>query len=352
MNSLPQAVLIVDRQGRVMLRNHSAQKLLPEGDDVVTVLRSPSGVPIDWQADLASLAEDPFGLTSRNVSLAGRGSRQLLVDVYLRHLGPGPGAPGIASAGGAAQGGVLIVVEDVSQRASMERRLAASERLAAVGKVAAKVAHELNNPLDGVLRYIGLAQRGASQETAKYLANARGGLMRMVTIIRDLLDQSGGRKAGAERGTVEKLLEEALGAFSARAQSLGVAVVCDLADTDGLLTEGNIFQVFCNVIKNALDAMPGGGMLNVRVRRADEHHCVVQLADTGCGLTEEEVTKVFEPFYTTKPPGEGTGLGLSICREIVTAAGGTITVAPRPEGGAVVTLSLPVQETSSLARQR
>jgi signal transduction histidine kinase len=86
--------------------------------------------------------------------------------------------------------------------------------------------------------------------------------------------------------------------------------------------------------------MPGGGTLTVRMR-ADDKRLTVEFADTGVGLTAEDAERAFQPFYTTKPPGEGAGLGLSICREIVTRLGGTISAAPRAEGGATVTIRVP-----------
>lgn len=134
MDCLPQAVLIVDSHGKILSRNRAGQALLPEGDDVSAVLRSPSGAAIDWKADITALVEEPFGLTTRNVTLAGCGSRQLLVDVYLRRL-PADEAPtfdlsvsdskktarrrGTRQAAGDGQA-VLVVVEDVSARAAMD----------------------------------------------------------------------------------------------------------------------------------------------------------------------------------------------------------------------------------------
>jgi signal transduction histidine kinase len=334
---LPQAVLITDQAGEILVRNASAKALLRGGGHVSSVLDSPDGkMAIDWQAELAALEEEPTGLTNRGVTLAGRGDRRLLADIHVRRL----------AAQGAAVGAVLIVVEDVSGRASMERRLAASERLTAAGSVAARVAHELNNPLDGVLRYIGLAQRVAGEAAGEYLASARAGLTRMAEIVRSLLEQGGLRRQGRQKASAEHLLDEALAAFAPRAQALGVAVVCDLADGSAVLTDGSVFQVFCNIIKNALDAMPNGGVLSIRMRRREDR-CVIELADNGCGMTQQEAQRAFEPFYTTKPTGEGTGLGLSICREILTQLGGTITASPRKEGGVVVTVALPVREASA-----
>jgi len=220
------------------------------------------------------LSDGAGRLVRRGVRLAGKGSRQLVVDVHYRSLPPLPPAlvpglvPGQVPQGATLDGPyVLVLVEDVSARLSMERRQAAEERLAATGAIAAKIAHELNNPLDGVMRFLGLAQRVAGEPAGKYLDQARNGLARMAQIIRSLLDQGRPWQAAGERSPVRRLLDEAAGAMQPRAQSLGVSVVCDFDDRVDGTAEGCVFQVFCNVIKNALDAMPGGGVLTIRLRR-------------------------------------------------------------------------------------
>jgi signal transduction histidine kinase len=328
----PQAAMVIDSVGKIILRNLSADALLPTGPTVDDVLVEDGGRPaLDWSKQVAMLKESAGRTRHRGLTLMGRGGRQVLADIYLRTIPDGPEAPGAPI--------VLVLVEDVSARVSMERQLAASERLAAVGQLSAKIAHELNNPLDGVLRYIGLAQRADPAEQAQYLTKARSGLLRMADIVRELVEQGRAAQTGAPRTPVEKLLDEALDVMQPRAQALGVTVVCDLAGGEALVS-GNLFQVFCNVIKNALDAMPGGGTLTVRMR-ADDKRLTVEFADTGVGLTVEDAERAFQPFYTTKPPGEGAGLGLSICREIVTRLGGTISAAPRAEGGATVTIRVP-----------
>ena len=326
---LPQAVLIADRAGAILLRNAAADEMLPEGKDISQILRSGPAGALDWQADLDALAEGPGRLSHRDVSLAGRDNRRHTVDISLHRFNDGR------------LDGVLVVVADVSERVTMERRLAAGERLAGAGEVAAKVAHELNNPLDGVLRFIGLAERAGDAGAAEYLQRAREGLMRMSEIIRSLREAGGLRSAGGQKGPVERLLDEAVGVMQPRAQALGVAIVSDVQQDACLAVEVEVFQVFCNVIKNALDAMPGGGMLNVRLR-GGPGCVVVEFADTGCGLAAGQAEEIFQPFYTTKAPGEGSGLGLTICREILARSGGTIAAASRPGGGAVVTIQLPV----------
>ncbi len=341
---LPQAVLIARRSGSILYRNQEAEKILPPGDHVAAVLCDVVGTGLNWDSDVAALWEEPAGLVHRNVSLAEAGSRRLLVDVSMRRL-PCP-VESIQPPEAGTQA-VLVVVEDVSLRASAERRLAVSERLAAQAKAAARMAHELNNPLDGVLRYLGLAQRLVEGQAQEHLAAARDGLLRMAAIIRDMLDH--GPSGGGARESLERLLQEAVTAFAPRASALGVAVVYDLGEDGGVATDVRMFQVFCNVIKNALDAMPEGGTLTIRTHLGDGR-CVLMFTDTGCGLTEEQARRAFEPFYTTKPAGQGVGLGLTICREIVTALGGTISAEPNPEGGAIVTIAVPVRLAVAQAR--
>ncbi len=343
---LPQAVLVADRGGTILIRNAVASTWLPEGATVSEVLGCPQGRPaLVWQAELAAMDEELTGLTIRDIPLAGRDGRILQADIFLHQLADPRGLDSDANDVGVSA--VLIVVEDVSARIAMERRQAASERLSATGQVAARIAHELNNPLDGVMRYIGLAQRVAGDAAGPYLAGAQSGLKRMADVITSLLDQCGPGPAVRQKVPVSKLLEEAISSFAPRAGALKVAVACDLAGEASEPVDGSVFQVFCNIIKNALDAMPNGGLLTVRLRRRDGC-CVVKFTDNGCGMTPQEARRAFEPFFTTKPAGQGTGLGLAICREILTGLGGTIAIQPRKEGGLVATVTLPLGGDSAI----
>ena len=333
LDALPQAVLICDRSGVVLSRNAAAEAMLPPGENIGSVLEADGPPRVDWRSELA-VAEVPGGSDHRDVVITGRGDRQLTVDVYIRALCP-------TGAGGGDSAAALVAVEDVSARVSMERRLAASERLAAVGKLAATVAHELNNPLDGVLRYVGLAERDAGEDQREYLRRARTGLLRMAGIIRDLLDQTRAGRTGGARTSIGKLIEEAADVMQPRARAIGVAIVCGLVEEASIPVGAELFQVFCNVMKNALDAMPDGGLLRICLRR-EASDIVVTFADTGVGLGAQDARRMFQPFYTTKPAGQGSGLGLAVCREILSQCGGSIAAAPGPEGGAIVTIRVPV----------
>jgi two-component system NtrC family sensor kinase len=242
--------------------------------------------------------------------------------------------------------GGVILVEDVTEKLNMERRLANAERLASVGKHASKVAHELNNPLDGILRYINLAMRVVEQENLakpkEYLAQCRQGLMRMVQIISELLEFSRSTYTPLEYTKIEQIIEDAVKTMESRADAANVSIARNYTLGMPQVRSGNLFQVFCNLAKNALDAMPNGGELRVSTSLAADDTIAVELRDTGTGLPTEGIDAIFEPFFTTKEGGKGTGLGLAICRDIVESCNGRITARNAPDGGSIFTVYLPV----------
>ncbi len=316
LDALPQAVLLVGRDGAVLWRNAAARTLRPDESQISHLIR---------------VGEDGEH-TLRGVSVTGADGRRLTLDVSVRPL---------VEAGGE-DSPLLIVATDVSGRVSMERRLATSERMAASGKLAARVAHELNNPLDGVLRYVGLAERLAGEDARRHLASARSGLRRIAQVIRELRDEGEGDSGAGRRQGVSELLAEAIVAMQPRADALGAAIVCEM-DNSETATPSGMFQVFCNVIRNSLDAMSDGGLLKIRLASGDDR-CVVEFSDNGCGIPPGSEERIFEPFYTTKGGG-GMGLGLAISREITERIGGTISASCGENGGAVMTVRLPATPT-------
>ena len=348
--AMPQAAFVAGRCGEVFLRNAAATAALPPGEHMDQVLQA-GGPPesLQWRREVEILLEEMSTRVRRNVWVYLKSGRQLLADLTFSRL---PIAMSLCRA--KREGGrqeppysccadctcVLVLVQDVSVRASMERRLSASERLAAIGELSQKVAHELNTPLDGVMRYIGLAERTAGDGALRYLNGARGGLVRMTGIIRDLAEQGRIGEHSGQRDLLSRLLEESLSALQPRCQALGVDVRCELAELSRTIVDGHLYHVFCNVIKNALDAMPDGGSLWVRARGFDDR-AIIDFEDSGIGLQTGDPEEIFAPFYTTKPPGEGSGLGLAICRELLGRSGGEIAAAPREGGGTRVTIHVP-----------
>lgn len=344
-HSLSLAVVVFDRRLRVVMRNQAAELLFGQDELVCDALAQGTveGRYRDWAAELRDAMQTRRGRQFDGVTYRLQEQGDRLLNIVCTPLTDPASAEVI---------GGMLVAEDITARVSMERRLAVSERLAAVGKLSARVAHELNNPLDGILRYINLAIRVARQgghdQIIKYLERSRQGLMRMTQITSELLEFSRSTYASFEESDVNRIVEDAVKAMEDKAIASNVAIACSYqARMPRLRGSSNIFQVFCNLIKNAVDAMPDGGRLSISTRLVDRE-VVVSFEDTGVGLPEE-VDRIFEPFFTTKGPGEGTGLGLAICRDIVEKYNGRITAARREGGGSILTVRIPLESCSPMS---
>ncbi len=246
-------------------------------------------------------------------------------------------------------GGTLII-EDVTAEVMMHNDLAAAERLAAVGRLSAKVAHELNNPLDGILRYINLAARvieGSGESPAtSYLNESRKGLLRMVKIISELLEFSRSSYSAFKEADINKIVEDAVKAMENMAIENMVEITREYQKNLPNIRSGNLFQVFTNLIKNSIDSMEdAGGKLEISTYMT-ESELVIDFSDTGTGLPQEVQEKLFEPFFSTKQAGKGTGLGLAICKDIIEKYNGQIVPENHPETGCTFSVRIPIDRTS------
>jgi signal transduction histidine kinase len=224
---------------------------------------------------------------------------------------------------------------------------AETERLAAIGKFTAKIAHELNNPLDGILRYINLASRSVELDNAEklneYLGQSRQGILRMVKIVRELLEFSRSHYLPVEEpAPIEQIIEDAIKTCTSRGDTPPVQIARDFSSGLPKFPAVNLFQVFCNLIKNALDSMPDGGTLEITTTAESNGGILIEFRDTGHGFDPADTDALFEPFFTTKTQGRGTGLGLAICKDLVARHGGYISAANRAEAGSVFTVHLPI----------
>lgn len=229
---------------------------------------------------------------------------------------------------------------------ALERQLFHAERLATVGRLAAGIAHEINNPLEGMANWLSLArselERGQTAAAAEHLGRAREGLDRVAGIVHQVLGQSDPAKAPWVTVDLNQVLRETEQFLESRKEFAGVTFGLDL-ERAPLLVRGNpvmLGQVAVNLILNACEAQPGGGEVRIRSQRVGDH-AVAEIADRGHGVKDADRERIFEPFFSTK---DSTGLGLSICHSIVRQHDGELTVAPREGGGALFRVSLPARE--------
>lgn len=229
------------------------------------------------------------------------------------------------------------------------------ERLAFLGELAASVAHEVNNPLDGLQNAARILRRSPADSTraAQMLDLIDEGLERIELIVRRLLTLARENVIRPIATDITRVVESAGAVVANKMETRGVALQRDYNGATGaVMADPHLLeQVFVNLYLNAIDSMgPSGGVLNVRVRRERAAHLgpagapdviCVDVADTGSGIAADVLPHIFEPFFTTKGGGRGTGLGLAVAARIIDAHRGSVDVAPREGGGTVFTVRLP-----------
>lgn len=226
-----------------------------------------------------------------------------------------------------------------------------AENLASLGKMAAGIAHEINNPIAGMLNCVRSLVKGVRDERQRlqYLGMLQEGLGRIGRTVGQLLNFAREAKPQLTRTDLHALLQHCLDLLE---QDLAAKqIICSLSE-DGsipaiLADPYQLEQVFLNILKNAIEAVPEGGtiLVNASVRdREAGPFLEVQIADTGIGIPRENLSRVFDPFFTTKEVGKGTGLGLSVSYGIVRAHGGYIEVKSEVEKGSLFTVGLPAKE--------
>jgi len=242
----------------------------------------------------------------------------------------------------------VLVVQDISEQVAMERALEEKERLAALGMLAAGVAHEVNTPITGISSYTQMLLSETSEDDPRYstLQKMERQTFRAARIVNNLLELAREKPLELSPVVVEEALEEALETAEAKLQSNAVEVVWEHRDETSTVLAGEVElqRVFANLAANAADAMaPEGGKLQVSVER---HHdrVIAVFEDTGCGMSQNQLAQIFEPFYTTKTGAGGTGLGLAMSYQIVQRFGGELKASSSPDEGSRFEVHLPLFE--------
>ncbi|MBW1916605.1 MAG: response regulator [Deltaproteobacteria bacterium] len=337
--SMTVGLAVLDQEFRLCSTNPAFADLLDQ--DVELLLGKELLPQLSWLASAdreqlfqalqaALYSESPLKLDQLDLIHPSRGNR--IVSAKMFGFRSEPGQPK-----------VLMMLEDITEIEQMRQRLAISEQLAIMGKLSACVIHELNNPLDGVMRYISLAllKKEDYGEVERYLTEAQKGLNRISNSVKSMLSLSQPHQVLKAQDTVLSQLREAVKILTFQANDQGVEISLEFSPAfDQILVGSDLYMVFVNLIKNALNAMPQGGELQI-VGIEDWGRLLIKFVDTGEGIAPQNLEKIFKPFFTTKKEGHGMGLGLSICEKIIERYQGRIKVDSIPRQGTTVTIELP-----------
>ncbi len=334
-------ILVTDSGGRVVNVNRGFEVLYGDSRDRI-LGRSltevmPAGVftlATDEGAPPHGLDLPDGGIKVYRSSLRTRDGRRLVVNLTQAALRDPAGQPR----------GRVITIDDVTDHVQREQELQRREHLASIGLLASGIAHEVNTPLTGISSYtqILLGERGPDDPEYGILKKIEQQAFRAAAIASSLLNFSRQRDGDYQALDISDMVAETLDLFQPHLRGRRIELMRRTGEQN-LKANGNrgrLQQVLMNLLLNAVDAMPGGGIVTVAAR-GENGRIQIEVADTGCGIAPEHVDRIYDPFFTTKPRGQGTGLGLSVSYGIVKEHAGTLSVESAPGEGSRFLISLP-----------
>jgi hypothetical protein len=354
LESLDDGLLVVDLDDRVVRWNHALEQLygVSHNDATGRVLDDLFDAPF-VEAIRAARRDTPEGATLSRMPLPARGARAMETLMVNAAVVPLRRADGTY----VSTAGTIVIVEDVTARVQMEEQLRISEKMASIGLLAAGVAHEVNTPLTGISSFTQMLLEGADPQDPRthLLEKIERQTFRAAKIVNGLLTLA--RPTSNDRTMIDLnlVIVDVLALLEHQFATQRVRVRRELSETPVvvLAQEHKLQQVFLNLFLNARDAMPKGGWLSVSTR-ADGGRAIAEVADTGSGIPNEYLARIYDPFFTTKAIGQGTGLGLSITYGIVREHGGAVDCDSVVGQGTRFTLSFPAvpAERPALAIQQ
>jgi PAS domain S-box-containing protein len=350
LRSIGDAVIACDNEGRISFMNLIAEQLTGWSEheaaghslhDVFPIFNEETRAPVENPVDKVRRLGTIVGLANHTF-LISKDGREICID--------DSGAPICDSDGKII--GIVLVFRDISERRVSEAAMMRAEKLAAAGRLAASVAHEVNNPLEGLTNLVYIARRSDQMDEIRVLlTQAESELARIAHITRQSL--------GFYRETTIPLhfkpsliVREVTDFYASRAERMGVSfVVSNTTDREVLGSPGELRQILSNLIANSLDACAPGATIRVSAssaiapRNPSQGGVRITVGDTGEGIRPDHLPSIFEPFFTTKKE-TGTGLGLWVSRELVEKHGGSLRVRSNvtsPRTGTVFSIFLPTQ---------
>src|SRR6184192_2201528 len=365
-NAIHEGIIVTDSNGRVTYLNDAASKLFGlEATDAIGKRLDERVRGLDWRALTQSV-----GPLSRDMEIFYPENRFInfyIVPLMMEHreavdlatpvraaredpasAGYGEASSPVATVAG--QVGHVMILRDITESRRTTQQAMESERLNALTLLAAGVAHEIGNPLNSLHIHLQLMERaaqklhdGAKGELQQSIDVARSEVDRLDSIVTQFLRAIRPSRPQLRPENLNTIIEEAVRFFAPEIQDRDIVVEQELRSDLPLLQldRDQMKQAFYNVIKNSVEAMKRHGRLRIRTD-VDDTHVVIRFADTGGGMSAENLSRVFEPYFTTKP--SGTGLGLLIVRRIVREHGGELSIESGQDKGLALTIRLPFKE--------
>jgi PAS domain S-box-containing protein len=332
--SMNVGVLAVDFEGRIEFWNSQLEQSIGvrRADAVGRMIEEI--LPADLAVEIAARSEEERVTNLYKFPLRNRDGRTLVVNVSIAPL-EGRTAERL---------GRLILVDDITQRMQLEEQLVQTEKLTSLGLLAAGVAHEVNTPLAVISNYIQMLAKQLPESDPRHKLTEKivKQTFRASEIVNNLLSFSRTGGAGFKEVDLNQVIDETLTLVAHPFRAANVQVIRNLGgELPSILGSSNrLQQVFLNLFLNAKDAMPSGGMIEVR-SAANNGAVEIEISDTGMGIQRENLARLFDPFFTTKATGRGTGLGLSVSYGIIKEHAGKIEVRSTPGKGTSFRLEFP-----------
>ena len=357
LRSIGDAVIACDPDGKVVFMNGVAEGLTG-WKETESHGRPLSEVFPIFNQHTRAIVENPVEKVRRLGTVVGLANHTILLSRDQKEFHIDDSAAPILDAN-ARMIGIVLVFRDITERHAAQQALVRTEKLASAGRLAAAIAHEVNNPLEGLVNLIYLARHENSIENIhQHLMHADGELQRIAHITRQSLGFYR-ESLSAELFRPDVVVREAFDFYAFRAKNAGIRLNVEIkTEQKAFGNAGELRQVISNLLVNSLDACRAGDAICARVYAThnvrDLAGVRITVADTGCGINAKNLTHVFEPFFTTKKD-TGTGLGLWVSRELIEKHGGRLVVRSNDSGrrtGTVFSLFLPgtpVSQTESLA---
>lgn len=350
LRSVPNPILLLDNDNQTLLMNQEAARLFQPPRERPSARRTQIALSNDtkFTSFVTQLRLEPTAVKQGELVLTDPDTEEMVTMAVT--------STEVRDERGSA-GATVSVMQDISRVRELERRrveqvLFESEKLAATGRLAASIAHEINNPLEAIKNSLYLLSHRLPEQdpSFKFLHIATKETERVSRILRQMLGFY--RPPKMEPTDVNALVEEAEALVEKHLRQSGVRIENELArDVPPIVASADqVKQVILNLLLNANDAMPRGGTITVSTRYVPEaepgflraESVNIQIRDTGSGIAEEHIPHIFEPFFSTKLEGKGTGIGLWVSSGIIQNHGGSIQVRSRPGRGTTFTIALPI----------